>query len=41
MFGNLNFPFCSGCLEVYVPLFDGLESFVFNFYEKVTSLPVD
>jgi hypothetical protein len=38
-FGNLNFPFSSGCLEVHVPHFDGLESFVFKFYGKVTSLP--
>jgi hypothetical protein len=40
-FGNLNFPFCSGRLEIHVPLFDGTESFVFKFYGKVTSLPVD
>jgi hypothetical protein len=39
-FGNLNFCFCSGHLEVHVPLFDGPESFVFKFYGKVTSLPV-
>jgi hypothetical protein len=39
-FGNLNFPFCSGRLEVQAPLFDGLESFVFKFYGKVTSLPI-
>jgi hypothetical protein len=39
--GNLKFHFCFGCLEVHVPLFDGLESFVFMFYGKVTSLPVD
>jgi hypothetical protein len=30
-FGKLNFPFCSGHLEVYVPLFDSLESFLFKF----------
>jgi hypothetical protein len=40
-FGNLNFYFCSGRLEVHVPLFDGPESFVFKFYWKVISLHVD
>jgi hypothetical protein len=40
-FGNLNFSFCSGHLEVHVPLFDGTESFVFKFHGKVTSLPID
>jgi hypothetical protein len=40
-FSNLNFSFCSGRLEVHVPLFDGLEKFVFKFYGKVTSLPID
>jgi hypothetical protein len=40
-FGNLNFPFCSSRLEVHVPFFDGLESLVFKFYGKVTSLSVD
>jgi hypothetical protein len=40
-FGNLNFLFCSGRLEAHVPLFDSLESFVFKFYGKVTSLLVD
>jgi hypothetical protein len=40
-FSDLNLPFCSGCLEVHVTLFDGLESFVFKFYGKVTSLPIE
>jgi hypothetical protein len=40
-FSNLNFPFCSGLLEVYVPLLNSLESFVFKFCRKMTSLPVD
>jgi hypothetical protein len=40
-FGNLNFSFCSSCLEVHVPIFDGPESFVFKFYGKVISLPID
>jgi hypothetical protein len=40
MFGNLDFPFCSGRLEVHVPLFDGPET-VFKFYGMVTSLPID
>jgi hypothetical protein len=31
-FSNLNFPFCSGRLEVHVPIFDGPESLVFKFY---------
>jgi hypothetical protein len=39
-FGNPNFPFCSGHLEVHVPLFDDLERFVFKFYGKVTNLPI-
>jgi hypothetical protein len=29
---NLNFPFCSGRLEVHIPIFDGPESLVFKFY---------
>jgi hypothetical protein len=40
-FSNLNFPFCSRCLEVNVPLFDGPKSFMFKFYGKVTSLLID
>jgi hypothetical protein len=40
-FGNLNFPFCFGCLEVHVALFDDPESLVFKFCGKVTSIPVD
>jgi hypothetical protein len=39
-FGTLNFPFCSGRLVV-IPLFDDPKSFVFKFYGKVTSLPID
>jgi hypothetical protein len=39
-FSHLNFPFCSGRLQVHVPLFDVLESLVFKFYGKVTSLPM-
>jgi hypothetical protein len=38
---NLDFPFCAGFLEVYVPLLYSPESFVFKFYGKMTSLPVD
>jgi hypothetical protein len=40
-FGNLNFTFWSGRLEVHVALFDDPKSLVFKFYGKVTSLPVD
>jgi hypothetical protein len=40
-FSNLDFSFCFGHLEVYAPLFDDLESFVFKFYRKVTTLRVD
>jgi hypothetical protein len=41
MFGHLNFHFCSNHHEVHVLLFDGPENFVFKFYGKVTSLPID
>jgi hypothetical protein len=38
---NLDFPFCAGCLHVHVPPLYSSESFVFKFYEMMTSLPVD
>jgi hypothetical protein len=40
-FDDLNFPFCSGHLEVHVPLLHSPESFVFKFHRKMTGLPVD
>jgi hypothetical protein len=40
-FGNLNFPFDFGHLEVHVPLLDSPESFVSKFHSKMTGLPVD